>query len=361
MAGRCATSSMSKILSTRFCSRKKTSPRFPAARSTSAAARRTRSVSSSCSTSSSGWTDNVRTFPSTTGASAISATTSPTRARTAPRRAGVCASSLPLWQGRPWFQYPAPPGAPGHEGWGVIDAAGEGVTDLSVGQRVAFLSGNAFAEFDVASADGVVVLPPALHNRLFPAEAIGCAMNAFRRSDIQRGHSVAIVGIGFLGALLVRLAVNAGARVVAISRRPYALALARSFGAEETIFIDRADPRALPQFDRAIEAIGSQQALDAAGELVREGGRLIIAGYHQDGTRTVNMQLWNWKGIDVVNAHERDRATCVRGMREAIDAVASERLDVDRCLTPFRFDSISDAFRALEQRPDGFVKAVVTI
>ncbi|PYQ29080.1 MAG: L-iditol 2-dehydrogenase [Acidobacteria bacterium] len=274
---------------------------------------------------------------------------------------GVCASSLPLWQGRPWFQYPAPPGAPGHEGWGVIDAAGEGVTDLSVGQRVAFLSGNAFAEFDVASADGVVVLPPALHNRLFPAEAIGCAMNAFRRSDIQRGHSVAIVGIGFLGALLVRLAVNAGARVVAISRRPYALALARSFGAEETIFIDRADPRALPQFDRAIEAIGSQQALDAAGELVREGGRLIIAGYHQDGTRTVNMQLWNWKGIDVVNAHERDRATCVRGMREAIDAVASERLDVDRCLTPFRFDSISDAFRALEQRPDGFVKAVVTI
>jgi threonine dehydrogenase-like Zn-dependent dehydrogenase len=73
------------------------------------------------------------------------------------------------------------------------------------------------------------------------------------------------------------------------------------------------------------------------------------------------MQLWNWKGIDVVNAHERDRATCVRGMREAIDAVASERLDVDRCLTPFRLDSISDAFRALEQRPDGFVKAVVTI
>ncbi|HEY0337627.1 MAG TPA: alcohol dehydrogenase catalytic domain-containing protein, partial [Burkholderiales bacterium] len=31
---------------------------------------------------------------------------------------GVCASSIPLWEGRSWFEYPQPPGAPGHEGWG---------------------------------------------------------------------------------------------------------------------------------------------------------------------------------------------------------------------------------------------------
>lgn len=79
--------------------------------------------------------------------------------------------------------------------------------------------------------------------------------------------------------------------------------------------------------DRVIEAVGKQWPLDLAGELVCEGGRLVIAGYHQDGPRQVNMQQWNWKGIDVVNAHERDPAVQLRGLREAVEAVAGGRLD----------------------------------
>jgi threonine dehydrogenase-like Zn-dependent dehydrogenase len=49
--------------------------------------------------------------------------------------------------------------------------------------------------------------------------------------------------------------------------------------------------------DRVIEAVGRQEALELAGELTR--GRLSIAGYHQDGLRQVNMQLWNWQGFAV--------------------------------------------------------------
>ncbi|HYC92773.1 MAG TPA: alcohol dehydrogenase catalytic domain-containing protein [Thermoanaerobaculia bacterium] len=278
--------------------------------------------------------------------------------RIAVEGSGVCASSLPLWQGRDWFHYPAAPGAPGHEGWGIIDAVGSDVRDLKRGQRVAFLSNNAFAELDVAPADGVVVLPAALDGRLFPGEAIACAMNAFRRSDIAAGQTVAVIGIGFLGAILVRLAADAGARVIAISRRKFALDLARDFGAETTIPLDE-EPQV--ECDRVIEATGLQGPLDLAGKIVRERGRLIIAGYHQDGHRTVDMQLWNWKGLDVVNAHERERAAYVRGMHDAVDAVTSGRLDLDRLYTPHRFSNIEHAFRALEERPDGFVKAVVTI
>ena len=62
-----------------------------------------------------------------------------------------------------------------------------------------------------------------------------------------------------------------------------------------------------------IEAVGKQWPLDLAAELTREGGRLVIAGYHQDGPRQVNMQLWNWRGFDVANAHERDPQVAVRG------------------------------------------------
>ena len=55
-------------------------------------------------------------------------------------------------------------------------------------------------------------------------------MNIFRRSGIEPGQTVAIVGIGFLGAMLTRLATDAGARVIAISRRPFALEVARRDG-----------------------------------------------------------------------------------------------------------------------------------
>src|SRR5947209_1298122 len=71
---------------------------------------------------------------------------------------GVCHSNIPVWEGRPWFNYPLEPGAPGHEGWGVVDAVGDDVHGIELGQRVALLSYHAYAEFDVAPVDAVVPL-----------------------------------------------------------------------------------------------------------------------------------------------------------------------------------------------------------
>jgi D-arabinose 1-dehydrogenase-like Zn-dependent alcohol dehydrogenase len=53
---------------------------------------------------------------------------------------GVCASNLPVWEGREWFTYPQAPGAPGHEGWGVVDAVGREAQGIAVGDRVAMFS-----------------------------------------------------------------------------------------------------------------------------------------------------------------------------------------------------------------------------
>ena len=112
--------------------------------------------------------------------------------------------------------------------------------------------------------------------------------------------------------------------------------------------------------DRVIEAVGKQWPLDLAAELTRERGRLIIAGYHQDGPRQVNMQLWNWRGIDVINAHERDPRAYAEGVREAVDAVASGRLDPTLLYThTYRLDQLDEALNATRDRPDGFLKALV--
>jgi threonine dehydrogenase-like Zn-dependent dehydrogenase len=282
---------------------------------------------------------------------------------------GVCASNLTPWEGPEWMTFPTEPGDLGHEGWGVVDALGENVHGLQPGERVATLGTRAYAEFDVAEASAVARIPEELADVDFPGEPFGCAMNIFRRSDIHQGQTVAIVGIGFLGAILVRLASNAGARVIAISRRQSSLDLARDMGADETIamddhqaIIDRVSELTNGTFcDRVIEAVGKQWPLDLAAELTREGGRLIIAGYHQDGPRQVNMQLWNWRGFDVVNAHERDPKIALQGVEDAIQAVRSGVIDPSKLVTHrYPLEKLAEALNATRDRPDGFVKAVVT-
>ena len=282
---------------------------------------------------------------------------------------GVCASNLTPWEGPDWMKFPTEPGALGHEGWGVVDAVGEGVENLRIGDRVAALSFKSYGEYDIAEQDAVVKLPESLAGKPFPGEPLGCAMNIFRRSDIKAGQTVAIVGIGFLGAILTRLATDAGARVIAISRRPFSLDVAKRFGAAETIAMDDhwriiEDVKRLTDgrlCDRVIEAVGKQWPLDLAAELVREGGKLIVAGYHQDGPRQVNMQMWNWKGMDVINAHERDPAVSMQGMRDAVEAVASGRLDPSPLYTHvYPLDRLDQALNDTRDRPDGFLKALVT-
>ena len=281
---------------------------------------------------------------------------------------GVCASNLTPWSGPDWMEFPTEPGALGHEGWGVIDAVGDEVDVLRPGNRVGFLSGKAYAGYDLADAAQVVKLPDALNGLDIPLEPFGCGFNIFRRSDIRSGQTVAIIGIGFLGAILTKLASAAGARVIAISRRQESLDLARGMGASETIpmhdhweIVERVrELTGGPFCERVIEAVGKQWPLDLAAELTGEGGRLIIAGYHQDGLRQVNMQLWNWRGFDVVNAHERDPEVSLCGMREAVTAIHSGLFDPRDLITHrYPLERLGDALDATRDRPGNFVKAVV--
>jgi threonine dehydrogenase-like Zn-dependent dehydrogenase len=279
---------------------------------------------------------------------------------------GVCGSDIPVWEGRDWFEYPREPGAPGHEGWGVVDALGDAVEGLETGTRVASLGSHAYAQYDVAAADAVIPLPDQLDGVPFPGEALGCAVYVFRRSAIEPGQTVAVVGAGFMGSLVVQLAARAGARVIAISRREAALEAAAAMGAAETV---AADDDAVAQVesltsgglcDRVVEAAGRQETLDLAGALVRVRGRLVIAGFHQDGRRSVDMQTWNWRGLDVVNAHERDPAVYVAGVQAAARMVAGGELDPAPLYThTFPLGRLNEAFEAALARPDGFMKALV--
>jgi threonine dehydrogenase-like Zn-dependent dehydrogenase len=283
---------------------------------------------------------------------------------------GVCASNLTPWAGAEWMQYPLEPGAMGHEGWGVVDALGDGVSGVQVGDRVAALSYKSYAEYDVAAADAIVPLPSVLDGKPFPGEPLGCAMNIFRRSGISAGQTVAIVGIGFLGALLTRLASDAGARVIAISRRPFSLDVAKEMGAHELIpmddhwrIIERVKELTGGTFaDRVIEAVGKQWPLDLAAEITRSAGG------------------WWWPAITRTG---RARSTCSSGTgagwTSSTPTSATRRCTSTASAPPwtrspaggldpsslythgYALDELGRALDDTRDRPDGFLKALVSM
>ena len=280
---------------------------------------------------------------------------------------GVCGSNLPVWQGRRWFNYPFEPGNPGHEGWGTIEKIGEGVEGFSKGDRVAYIGFHSYAEYENVSADALVKIPASLDDIPFPGEPFACAVNIFRRSEIQSGQKVAVTGIGFLGAMLVQLASQAGAEVIAISRRPFALAIAERFGAKHVInlndenLVEKVEQLTDKHYcDVVIEAVGVQKTLDIAGELTGIRKRLVIAGYHQDGNRQVKMQMWNWKGLDVVNAHERYSQVYLNGIETAIKLIEEGKFRPHELLTHYySIEDIGSAFEDMEERPSGFLKGII--
>lgn len=281
---------------------------------------------------------------------------------------GVCASNIPVWEGRDWFDYPIAAGEPGHEGWGAIEAVGEGVKNVKKGDRVTALSYNAYATHDIAREENVVKLPDSLKNRPFPGEPLGCAMNIFSRSDIQKGQKVAIVGSGFLGNLLIQLAKSEGAEVIAISRREFSLETAKKAGADHLIKMDdhykileKVKELTKGKFcERVIECTGKEWPLNLSIELTGERGKLIVAGFHQDGMRNLNVQMLNWRGIDMISAHERDPKKYIEGIEAAVKAVEQGRMDPFSLFThSFSLDEMAEAYEHLTERPDGFIKALV--
>ena len=277
---------------------------------------------------------------------------------------GVCASNLEPWAGPDWMTFPLDPGGLGHEGWGRIDAVGDGVDDARMGERVAVFGDHSFATHEIVPTDAALTVPDALAGQPVPAEPVACALSIFRLARVRRGDRVAIIGAGFLGLLLTRLAKQAGAEVIALSRRAESLARARDWGAARTMALDD-DPAARVMeatggkgCDICIECTGHQSPLDLAGAITRESGRIVIAGFHQDGPRQIDMQHWNWRAFEIVNAHVRDRATILATMREALDVMASRALDVRPLLTHrYPLHRLGEALDATRDKPEGFVKA----
>jgi L-iditol 2-dehydrogenase len=281
---------------------------------------------------------------------------------------GVCASELDIYQGA--AGHAVYPWQPGHEVSGVVERAGARVAGLGPGDPVAvWVTAGGYGEYVAAPAEHCFPAGDVPLELASLAEPLACAVNAVELAGIRLGDDVAIVGAGFMGQLVLRLVLLRGPRRVLVAdTREDALQRAAAAGATTTV-----NPAAAPLAgavleatggagaDVTIEITGSQAALAVIGDCTRMSGTLVVAGYHQGPPRQVPLADWNWNAFRIANAHFRDQATILGGMRAGMRLVTSGRLSLEGLVTHrFPLATIDQAFRTAIEKPEGYVKATVT-
>lgn len=289
----------------------------------------------------------------------------PHQARLRVQQCGVCTSELDLWTGKANDKLPA---AIGHEVAGVVEEVGSEVAAVTVGDDVAaWVEGGGFAEQVVVEDRFCIQVAPGV---TYPAvaEPLACVVNAVELAAPALADDVVIVGAGYMGNLVQLVTALKGPRSIVVADiRPDALARAAGLGATRVVDTRSESLRAVVDevtdgrgADLSYEVTGSEPGLNLAAEVTRMSGKLAIVGYHQGGTRAIDLAAWNWMAFDLINAHFRDIDVIMRGMRAGMRLVNAGVLDAAPLVTDsYGLSDIAHAFAAAEAKPDGFVKAVV--
>lgn len=250
---------------------------------------------------------------------------------------GLCHTDIHAARGD-WPVQPPLPFVPGHEGIGIVEQLGSGVTNRRVGDRVAIAwlgsacgacrycvdgretlclsqenSGysvdGAFAEFALANAAYVVPVP----DGITPVDAapLSCAgvttYKAMKVAHIQPTEKVGVFGIGGLGHLAVQYAQIMGGSVVAIDVQPAKLDLALELGAEHVVNAGITDPgealQSLGGLDVAVVLAASPHVFEQAFASLRRGGRLVCVALPADGG-AMDIPIFDTviKGISIIGS-----------------------------------------------------------
>jgi threonine dehydrogenase-like Zn-dependent dehydrogenase len=277
---------------------------------------------------------------------------------------GVCSGDVFVYKNRE--ELAATHSLLGHEGSGLVAGVGQSVTGFAKGDVVTALGMPAYAEYFVTAPEKLVKLPPEIDPVLALGEAIACCVHAGNRFGTRPGDRTAVVGCGFMGLICLQLVkYQRAGYICAIDPVVYRLDISRQFGADTTLNPMTTEAKDVVaqhgEFDIVIEAAGTQSAIDLCTDLVKEHGRIILVGYHQSngGIRTVNMQQWNYKAIDVINGHVRREDEKAEAMRQGVELMRQGHLVTAPLVTTYDLTDIEAAFRALISGRAGLFKAVL--
>ncbi len=262
------------------------------------------------------------------------------------------------------------PHVPGSEGAGTVSAVGEGVTDLAVGDRVAWAEApGSYAERVVLAAERALPVPDTLDLETaaaLPLQGMTAHYLLASTFPVRAGHTVLVTAAaGGVGLLLTQLATARGARVIGTVGSPEKESLARRAGAAEVIRYAEMDDISteLPQavrdltggagVDVVYDGVG-KATFDASLASIRPRGMLVLFGGASGQVPPFDLQRLNAAGSLFVTrptlAHytaDREELTWRAG--EIFGAAASGSLEV-RVGARFSLDEAAQAHRALEGR-----------
>ncbi|MBO0845728.1 MAG: alcohol dehydrogenase AdhP [Nocardioides sp.] len=281
---------------------------------------------------------------------------------------GLCHTDIHAAHGD-WPVKPTPPFVPGHEGVGRVAKLGAGVTNRSVGDRVAIAwlgyacghcdhciagwetlceqqhnSGysidGSFAEYAVADATYVVPVPDAVSS--FDAAPLTCAgvttYKAIKVARIKPSERVVVSGIGGLGHLAVQYARLVGAEVIAVDILDEKLQLAQELGADHVVNAATTDPAAaiaeLGGADVAIALAADPRSFEQAFASLRRGGRLVCVGLPPESDGPMSLPIFQTVlfGISVIGSivgTRQDLAEVFRLHELGRTRVVAERRKID--------------------------------
>jgi NDMA-dependent alcohol dehydrogenase len=320
---------------------------------------------------------------------------------------GVCHSDLSMQDGTTLVPTPV---VLGHEGAGVVEQVGEGVTAVEPGDHVVIswvpqcrscffcdraqphlcetsnvvlasgglldgtprfssggkpvhqmLAAGTFAEHTVVPESSVVAVDDDLE--LGVAALIGCAVltgvgAAVNTSSIGQGDSVAVVGCGGVGLNVVQGARLAGAeRVIAVDVNPAKLDLAREFGATDTVDAGQGNPVSKVMAltgqrgaDVSFEVVGLEASIDQAIAMTRRGGQAVLVGLpRMDAMITVPAFLGAVMAAKTITGCWYGSADVRRDVPLLVEHYRNGALKLDELISAtITLDEVNDAFEAMK-------------
>ncbi|MCG8441627.1 MAG: NADPH:quinone oxidoreductase family protein [Caulobacterales bacterium] len=260
---------------------------------------------------------------------------------------------------------PTPPFAPGAEGAGVVSALGDGVTELKVGDRVAFNGVyGAFAEQNAVPAAAAIPIPGAMSFEQAAGLTLvyGTSYHALKdRARLQPGETLLVLGAaGGVGLAAVELGKAMGARVIAAASTAEKLAVAAEHGADASINYAEEDLKA--RVKELTDGAGADVIYDPVGGEFAEtafrpiawNGRFLVVGFAAGDIPKLPLNLPLLKGASAVGVFwgawvTREPAAHRTNMQALFDLHASGRIRPHIAAT-YPLSDFLAAFRELSER-----------
>ncbi|VUZ84234.1 alcohol dehydrogenase [Candidatus Methylomirabilis lanthanidiphila] len=275
------------------------------------------------------------------------------------RACGLCGSDL----AKVFSKTPLEPPVPlGHELVGVVKAVGEGVRRFAPGDRLAVahhvpcgrcrycrhgndsmcpqfkatnIDPGGFAEFvripALQTAQAAFMLPERATDDVgIFMEPLACALRAVKRSDVQAGDQIVVVGAGSMGLLVAQAVAASGARPICVDIRQERLELARTLGIEAIVNVAESDPhlalRSVTEddgIDGAILTAVSASMVQAVLGILRAGGTInLFADAGDVGRMPIDLSLFYRRELSLTATYS---ATPVE-LEEALQLLTSGQI-----------------------------------